>query len=149
MAIIKSNEFSAVIGQVLSDYEKDVQEAVAQAVEQTGKKALETVRAKSPVRKGQKYKKGWKLDKSRSGVFGTQSRVIIHNKKEYRLTHLLENGHQIVSYPDSPGGRAGEGYKKVIGGRVEGIPHIQPAYEEAERLLPELTAKAIEEAGGR
>lgn len=133
MPIIKSNEFSTAVGQILDDYAEEVQEAVAKAVKETGKKAKKTVKAKSPVRRGKnggKYKKGWKMDEVRSGVFGTQSRVIIHNKDEYRLVHLLENGHQ-----------------KVNGGRVEGIPHVRPAYEEAERLLPELTAQAIEEAG--
>lgn len=139
MPIIKSNEFSVAINHVLSDFTADVQQAVAQAVEETGKKALKTVRAKSPVRKGKgggKYKKGWKKKIEHAGIYSTQSRVIIYNKDEYRLVHLLENGHQIVN-------------KGRVGGRVEGIPHVRPAYEEAERLLPELTAKAIEEAGNK
>lgn len=136
MPIIKSHEFSAVVGAILDDYAEDVQDAVSHAVEETGKRALKVVREKSPVRKGKgggKYKKGWKIARERTGVFGTQLRVVIHNKDEYRLVHLLEKGHQIVK-------------NGVVGGRVEGIPHVQPAYEEAERLLPELTAKAIEEA---
>lgn len=137
MPIIKSNEFSVAVSHILSDYATDVQEAVAQAVEEAGERALKTVKAKSPVRKGKgggKYKKSWKKKIEHSGIFGTQSRVIIYNKDEYRLVHLLENGHQIVN-------------KGRVGGRVEGIPHVRPAYEEAERLLPELTARAIEEAG--
>lgn len=152
MPIIKSNEFSVAVSHILSDYATDVQEAVAQAVEETGERALKIVRDKSPVRKGKgggKYKKGWKKKIEHAGIFSTQSRVIIYNKDEYRLVHLLENGHQITRYPDSPGGRAMYGYQKVVGGRVEGIPHVRPAYEEAERLLPELTARAIEEAGGK
>lgn len=137
MPIIKSNEFSVAVSHILSDYATDVQEAVAQAVEETGERALKIVRAKSPVRKGKgggKYKKGWKKKIEHAGIFSTQSRVIIYNKDEYRLVHLLENGHQIVN-------------KGRVSGRVEGIPHVRPAYEEAERLLPELTARAIEEAG--
>lgn len=137
MPIIKSNEFSVAVSHILSDYATDVQKAVAQAVEETGERALKTVRAKSPVRKGKgggKYKKAWKKKIEHAGIFSTQSRVIIYNKDEYRLVHLLENVHQIVN-------------KGRICGRVEGIPHVRPAYEEAERLLPELTAKAIEEVG--
>lgn len=132
---IKPNDFSLAISGILSDYREDVQEAVAQAVEQTGKKALKTVRAKSPVRKGKgggRYKKGWRMQKERSGIFGAQANATVYNKTDGPLVHLLENGHQ-----------------KSTGGRVEGIPHVEPAYREAERLLPELTAKAIEEAGGR
>lgn len=132
---INSNNFTAAVSGILEDYAEDVQEAVAQAVEATGKKALKTVKAKSPVRKskgGGRYKKGWRMKKARGGVFGTQAHVTVYNATDGPLVHLLENGHQ-----------------KVNGGRVEGIPHVRTAYEEAERLLPELTAQAIEEAGGK
>lgn len=129
------NDFTAAVSAILDDYAEEVQEAVAQAVEETGKKALKTVKAKSPVGKRKsagRYKKGWRIKKERSGVFGTQAHITIYNATDGPLVHLLENGHQ-----------------KVNGGRVEGIPHVRPAYEEADRLLPELTARAIEEAGER
>lgn len=132
---IRANDFSLALGQILEDYAEDVQEAVAQAVEKTGKKALKTVKAKSPVRKGKgggRYKKGWRMKKERGGVFGKQAHATVYNATDGPLVHLLENGHQ-----------------KSSGGRVEGIPHVRPAYEEAERLLPELTAQAIEEAGDK
>lgn len=132
---INPNDFTAAVSGILEDYAEDVQEAVAKAVEETGKKALKTVKAKSPVRKGKgggHYKKGWRMKKERSGVFGMQARVTVYNATDGPLVHLLETGHQ-----------------KVNGGRVEGIPHVRPAYEEAERLLPELTAQAVEEAGGK
>lgn len=127
---IRADDLTAAVSAILDDYAEDVQEAVAQAVEATGKKTLRSVKAKSPVLSG-RYKKGWRMKKERGGVFGTQAHVTIHNK-EYRLIHLLEDGHQ-----------------KAGGGRVAGIPHVQPAYEEAARLLPELTARAIEEVGDR
>ncbi|MEH2937954.1 HK97 gp10 family phage protein [Lawsonibacter sp. JLR.KK007] len=132
---IQIDEFSLAVSEILDGYAEDIQEAVAQAVEETGTKALKTVKAKSPVRKGKgggRYKKGWRIKKERSGVLGTQAQVTVYNKTDGPLVHLLENGHQ-----------------KAGGGRVEGIPHVRPAYEEAERLLPELTARAIEEAGER
>lgn len=132
---INPNDFSLAVGQLLDDYAEDVQEAVARSVEETGKKALKVVKAKSPVRKGKgggHYKKGWRMKKERAGVFGTQAHVTIYNDKRGWNTQLLENGHQ-----------------KANGGRVEGIPHVRPAYEEAERTLPELTARAIEETGDR
>lgn len=132
---INPSDFTVAVSSVLEDYVTDVQEAVAQAVEATGKKALKAVKAKSPVRKGKgggRYKKGWRMKKARGGVFGTQAHVTVYNATDGPLVHLLENGHQ-----------------KSNGGRVEGIPHVRPAYEEAERLLPELTAQAIEEAGDK
>lgn len=132
---MRPNDFTAAVSGILDDYAEEVQEAVAQAVEETGKKALKTVKAKAPVRRGKgggRYKKGWRMKKQRGGVFGTQAHVTIYNATDGPLVHLLENGHQ-----------------KSNGGRVEGIPHVRPAYEEADRLLSELTARAIEEAGKR
>ena len=132
---VEIKNFSVAVGQILDGYTEDVREAVAEAVEKAGKKALKTVRAKSPVSKwgyGGSYKKGWKLKKVRSGVYHDIANVTIYNDAGGSLVHLLENGHQ-----------------KANGGRVEGIPHVQPAYEEAERVLPQLTARAIEEASGK
>lgn len=149
---IKPNDFSLAVSKLLDDYGMQVKIAVAGAVEKTGEKAKKTVKAKSPVRKGKgggRYKKGWKIDKKLGGLFMDQASVTIYNETDGPLVHLLEYGHQIARYPDSPGGRARKGYQKVVGGRVEGIPHVRPAYEEAERLLPELTAQAIEEAGDK
>lgn len=128
---IKPDDFSVAVGQILDNFTQDVQESVSAAVEQTGKKALKTVKARSPVRTG-RYKKGWRKQVEKTGLHKNQTVVTIYNAKYGPLVHLLERGHQ-----------------KADGGRVEGIPHVQPAYEEAERLLPELTAKAIEEAGER
>lgn len=129
----KIDNFAVEVSALLADYDMQVKVAVAQAVKKTGKKALKTVRAKSPVRKGKsggRYKKGWKAENKLGGLFMDQASVKIYNATDGPLIHLLENGHQ-----------------KVNGGRVEGIPHVRTAYEEAERLLPELTARAIEEAG--
>lgn len=125
---IEIKDFSIAISEALDEYGMDVREAVAKAVEATGKKALKVVRAKSPVKTGE-YKKGWRLKRSRGGVFHDRAAVTIYNHTNGPFVHLLENGHQ-----------------KVSGGRVEGIPHVRPAYQEAERTLPVLTAQAIEEA---
>lgn len=130
---IRTDDFSIAISELLDEYSGSVREAVAGAVEETGKKALKTVRAKSPKSKGPyggRYKKGWRMKKSRGGVYRDAAKVTIYNATDGPLVHLLENGHQ-----------------KVNGGRVEGIPHVRPAYAEAERILPQLTKKAIEGAG--
>jgi len=132
---VEIKDFALTVSQMLDGYSAEVREGVAGAVEQAGKKALSTVRKKSPVAKrrgGGRYKKGWRMKKDRGGVYHDQMRVTIHNAKDGPLVHLLERGHQ-----------------KANGGRVEGIPHVQPAYEEAERVLTQLTARAIEEASGK
>lgn len=126
--------FSVVVTEILDDYSADVREAVGEAVEKAGKKALASVKKRSPVSKGKKggrYKKGWRMKKEVGGIYRDQVTAVIYNKQG-SLVHLIENGHQ-----------------KANGGRVEGIPHVQPAMEEAEHVLTELTARAIEEAGNR
>lgn len=132
---IEIKDFSLAVSEILDGYSENVREAVSGAVEQAGKKALKVVRAKSPVSKrrgGGRYKKGWRMKKERGGIYHDRVNVTIYNATDGPLTHLLEHGHQ-----------------KASGGRVRGIPHLQPAYEEAERVLPQLTARAIEEASGK
>ena len=90
---IQIDEFSLAVSEILDGYAEDIQEAVAQAVEETGTKALKTVKAKSPVRKGKgggRYKKGWRIKKERSGVLGTQAQVTVYNKTDGPLVHLLK-----------------------------------------------------------
>ena len=49
--------------------------------------------------------------------------VIVHNRTDYQLTHLLENGHVIRN-------------KKGEYGRTRPIKHIAPVAEWAENELP-------------
>ena len=85
-----------------------------------GKQAQKELRATAPRRKKGKtagrYAKGWtvkSVDK-KNGKF----EVIVYNKTDYQLTHLLENGHALVR-----GGR-------TIG-RVDPHPHIAQAEKNA------------------
>lgn len=127
---IRPIDLTAAISELLDNYSRDVQEQVDKAVEKAGKQALKSVKQRSPVKTGA-YKKGWRLKKQKSGMGKDKHSITIYNASKPYLTQLLENGHQ-----------------KTDGGRVEGIPHIRPAYEEAQRQLEELTRQAIEEATG-
>lgn len=132
MATIKADDFSLRISELLDDYRAEVREGVAQAVEKAGNQALKTVKERSPVRKGQYgggHKKGWRKKVQRGGVYGDVAAVTVYNATDGSLVHLLEHGHQ-----------------KVDGGRVEGIPHVAPAVEAAERVLDTEVRAAIEEA---
>lgn len=127
---IKSNAFAVELSSILHGYGIRVTEGVSDAVVQAGDFALKEVRQNSPKKTG-KYAKSWEKKKTRTGIGGRKTQVIIHNKDCYRLSHLLENGHV---GPDGVG-------------RVEAKPHIEPARDAAEKLLEGLVKNAIEEAG--
>ena len=93
-------------------YGTEVQEEINDRTIQAGKDCVKELRKTSPRSRGKyggAYAKGWtfKKDKSMLGY----AHVTVYNKN-YRLPHLLEKGHAIVS-----------------GGRVPAIVHIAPAEE--------------------
>jgi hypothetical protein len=104
------------INQILTEYASDVDKVVLQVEDEVSKEAVKKLKATSPkaARNGghRHYADDWTVDnKSKK----TYSQYIIKNK-QYQLTHLLENGHDVVSHG-----------KKV--GHVSGRPHIKPVEE--------------------
>lgn len=122
------SNLAAEIVQAVKEYTEDVAEAVAQEVDATSKAVLDDIQAASPVKSGE-YKKGWRRTESETG--SGRIRYIIHQKKKPQLVHLLELGHA-----------------KRDGGRVEGKPHLRPAYD---RHVPQMVEriKRIIRNGGR
>ena len=60
-------------------------------MENTAKEAVKKLKKTSPNNKrtkGKKYKNGWKYKKTSEGM-------TVYNE-QYQLTHLLENGHDII-----------------------------------------------------
>lgn len=95
---------------VFDDYTRDMKRTVNNAVDTVAKEGVSRLRSISPRKSGD-YAKGWaiKRERGRSGI----NDVTIHNKTDYQLTHLLENGHLIVN-------------GKGTYGRTRGIKHIAP-----------------------
>lgn len=126
MANIKINQLVGEITKELSQYSREVVEKVNISSEHVGQAAVKQLKATSPKMTGD-YARSWTMTTER-GTVAQPSRRIIHNRApEYRLTHLLENGHV-----------------KAGGGRVPGIPHIRPA----EQQVIEQFMQEVEEAIG-
>lgn len=122
---IKPEQLQSTIQQMLHDIPQKVDNVIDEAAEKVSKEAVKTLRATSPKRPGGgRYAKGWATKK-----VGKQ--IVIHNKTDYQLTHLLENGHDIVSHG-----------RKV--GHYGGQKHIAPVEQEVIEKMTEEVEKGIE-----
>lgn len=123
MVTIKADELAEAIGKELNAYFDEVSKDVKSAVQSTAQECVSEIRRLSPKRT-KRYSRSWGTSEvvNRRGTI----KIIVHNKKYYRLTHLLENGHA-----------------KKNGGRVEAIPHIAPAEKNAEINLLKKVEVAI------
>lgn len=112
------------INKILTDYAKDVDKSMLQVEEEVANEAVKKLKSASPKKaKGKKaghYAKSWEVDKKTKQNY---AQTIIHNK-DYQLTHLLENGHDIV--------RNG----KVVG-HAKAQPHIKPVEEWVKKEMVE------------
>lgn len=105
---------------ILNDYSVEVKRATNNSIDVVAKQAVSKLKNSSP-RKSGAYARGWGIKRERgSGGINT---VTVHNKTNYQLTHLLENGHVIRN-------------KKGTYGRAPAHPHIKPVEEFAKSELP-------------
>ncbi len=106
----------------LKEYASLATEDLKAAVKHAGDTTKEEIERTAPKKTG-KYRKSWAIKKTKETSDSIQ--VVVHSKKRYRLTHLLENGHA-----------------KRGGGRVAAIPHIAPAEKVGEdQLINEVARK--------
>lgn len=121
----KTGSVAIQMADILDDYSEDVRKATADAIDVVAKEAVRKLKNTSPKQAGAKhsrrYAEGWTVKRERTGT-GIPD-VTVHNKTNYQLTHLLENGHVI---------RNGKGEY----GRTNGIKHIAPVEEWASSELP-------------
>lgn len=111
MANIEIKDLSRSITDTLQRYSEEVSYKLEVVKKDTAKESAAHLRAgKKPYRYGH-YAASWTYKKD-----GTA--YVVHNKKHYQLTHLLEHGHA-----------------KINGGRVDGIPHIKPVEIEAAKIF--------------
>ena len=99
----------------LETYSEEITEDVKAEVTEAGNYAKQIVKEASPELTGD-YKKGWTVKVAYDGP--NDRRVVIHNRTDYQLTHLLEYGFV---------GRDGD--------RKEGKAHIADAQIKAEEYF--------------
>lgn len=108
---ININSLAAEIANTLTEYGQEVQKGISKSAKKVANKTVKTLKATSPKNTG-KYAKGWRAKAEKEYAMSTS--YIVHNATDYRLTHLLENGHA-----------------NAKGGRTAARPHIRQAEEQA------------------
>lgn len=101
-------DFEKSINETLSLYASDITDLVKQEVADVTSEGLKDLKNNSPIKTGD-YKKGWRKKKLKSTLYGDE--WVLYNKTDYRLTHLLEDGHDLK--------RGG-----AVIGHVKAYPHI-------------------------
>lgn len=117
------NGVATQLHKILDEYAEKVNETTDECMKDVAKSTAAELKKTSPTSRGHtKYARSWTVTKK-----GHQ--YIVHNKKHYRLTHLLEKGHVI---------------KNQYGtyDRTRAQKHIKPAEEHAQaKLIKELETK--------
>lgn len=121
MITIKPDGLAEVLLHELQGYSSKVADETKSACKRVARQAMQEIKANSPKRTGS-YSKGWKAQTLYDAPEDTL--ILIHNVTAYRLTHLLENGHDYV-------GRNG----KRVTGAAKAHPHIAIAEEKAVQEL--------------
>lgn len=117
MSKVSIDNLALAITKELNQYNQEVTDELKKEVKAVAKECKDEIKEKSPKKTGD-YKKGWTVKTAYES--NQDIRCLVTNTKKPQITHLLENGHA-----------------KVNGGRVDGIPHIAPAEENAAKKLEE------------
>ena len=115
------DSLAAQINSVLAQYTSNVDKTLDEVMSKNAKEAKQALTYNSPATKRGKYSKSWAVKKNKG-------QYIVYNKKP-GLTHLLENGHDII--------RDG---RKI--GHAPAQPHIKPVEEKiTDEIVKELEEK--------
>lgn len=102
-----SNDLARELSRQLALYANFVEEELDEVAEEVADEGRDTLERTSPERTGD-YAENWAVKRLKNGEY------VIHNKKRYQLTHLLEKGHL-----------------NRDGSRTPAQPHIKPVEKDA------------------
>ena len=123
---IKVSDMEEVIMDALEEYKDKAEDVIAVTLPLVGKVTVDTLKANSPKRKGS-YARSWTYTMRKSRGSKKNNDLVVHNKKYYRIVHLLENEHAKRGggryYPD----QASHG----------STVHVKPAQDKAEKTAIE------------
>lgn len=115
---VKTDSLASAIAKELAEYSQDVTDSLKEEIKRVAKECRREIQEKSPVLTGS-YRKGWRDKIEYENA--EDIRIVVRNRTDYQLTHLLEYGHA---------GRGG-----MAKGAAPPHPHIGPAEKNAEQKL--------------
>lgn len=116
---------------ILDEYSNRVQNVTNVAIARVSRECVKKLRDTSPRKTGD-YARGWSVKKMTPKNGGKIAEIVVHNKTEYRLTHLLENK-RLIANRDHQGNY--QTYGDTSPGHGQHI-HIKPVEEWANEELP-------------
>lgn len=124
------DDFSATLVGVLSEFSDNVIVAEKAAVDQVAEEVNDTIKEHITFQQHSgKYLKAFRMKTTEENAVSKKKTWYVKGP-EYRLTHLLENGHALRQ-----------------GGRTQAFPHIKYGDELAQERMMELSKEAVESAG--
>lgn len=125
MSKISISSFSQAVANVLEDYNKDVIENTKNIIHDVSKEFKANTKKDAPRGQRNKYNKYIDVKTTYESMSGVTDTWFV-NDPEYRLTHLIKNGHQTRN-----------------GGRTKGNDFIDKNYSKAEKEIEERINKEI------
>lgn len=94
---------------ILKEYTEEVGEITNDVMKNASRGTVNELKSTSPKLSGD-YARDWAVKTERG--FGKSKIYIVHNRKHYMLTHLLENGHIVRNQYGTYGRVNGDGHIK-------------------------------------
>ena len=124
---VTADTLGATIAESLQEFSDEKMKEIKEILSEKAKELAENIKKDSPKRPGGgRYAKGWTATKEHEDNLNIS--YVVHNKTDWQLTHLLENGHM-----------------NRDGSRTEGIPHIEPNCQKIESEIDKEIAKKAAE----